>query len=194
MSTDNKISETSADFLLMLEEYEKTVDEIQEEFLSNVNQLMLSNEITNKTLMESIIQITIIDENKWLDNCDEEKWFRKIFANLSKFVPLFAKTCKEIPAQIELLDGILECFIKNWSSSCSKKDKRVHRIPVLIRCLYDFEILSVSAIMDWYESEISKQNNQMLDQKRQIQEDFMKQIKPFIGWLGSPPDDEEEED
>ena len=113
MSTDNNVSEiSSAEFLQMLEEYEKRVEEIQEEFLSNVNQYILSNDITNKTLINSVIKITIIDENKWLDNQDDEKLFRKIFANLSKFVPLFVETCKEIPEQVQLLDGILECFTK----------------------------------------------------------------------------------
>ena len=186
--------ETSSSLLQRLEEYEKAVEKIQKEFLNNVNTRLLSNEITNKSLMKAIIQISIIDENKWLDQKDDAQLFQNIFSSLSKFVPLFAETSKEIPAQIELLDGILDSFTSNCETYVVKKDKRVRRIPKLIQCLYDFEILSSSAIMDWYESEISKQEDQMSEEVRQVHEDFMKQIKSFIAWLESPSDDDEDED
>ena len=189
MNTDSKMSET--EILKLLEEYGKTVEEIQEEFLSNVNQYILSNEISNKALMNAIIQITILNDYKSLDKKVDEKLFHNIFANISKFVPLFAETCKEIPAQIELLDCILECFVTNWNSSDPEKDKRVHRIPKLIKCLYDFEILSSSAVMDWYESAINKQEEVVPEEKRKIHQGFMKQTKSFIAWLETPSDDDD---
>ena len=189
MNTDSKMSET--DMLKLLEEYEKTVEEIQEEFLSNVNQYILSNEISNKALMNAIIQITILNDHKSLDRKDDEKMFHNIFANISKFVPLFAETCKEVSAQIELLDGILECFVTNRFSSDPEKHKRVHRIPKLIKCLYDFEILSSSAIMDWYESAANKEDEVLPEEKRKIHQGFMKQIKSFIAWLETPSDDDD---
>ena len=192
MNTDSKMSET--EILKLLEEYGKTVEEIQEEFLSNVNQYILSNEISNKALMNAIIQITILNDHKTLDSKVDEKLFNNIFANISKFVPLFAETCKEIPAQIELLDGILEFFVTNRISSDPETQKRVQRIPKLIKCLYDFEILSSSAIMDWYESETSKQEDVVPEEKRKIQQGFMKQIKSFIAWLETPSDDDDNED
>merc|ERR1712241_1401493 len=102
-STDNNMSESSVEtpsgLLQRLEEYEIAVEEIQKELLNNVNTCLRSNEITNKSLIKAIIQISIIDENKWLEQKEDTQLFQNIFASLSKFVPLFAETCKEIPAQ-----------------------------------------------------------------------------------------------
>ena len=176
-----------SDVLQLLQEYAETVTVKQQSLLGDVNTYIDSNKITNTNLTNAAIWISLLNESQ--EN-EERKPFREIAITLSRFIPLIAETTKTVSDQTQLLSGI-QMF-------CTSAPVRI--LPILrqiVRCLYDFEILSEEAILNWYESEMKKQKINNQDNESAVDDvnaNILRELKPFIRWLESPDENEDEDE
>lgn len=181
--------------LQLLQDYAETVAVQQQSLLGDVNTYIHSNKITSTNLMNAVIWISLLNDKNESQGNEEntntrKKPFREIVINLSRFIPLIAETTKNVSDQIELLAGI-QMF-------CTSEPVTILPIlPQIVRCLYDFQILSEEAILDWYESELKKQKDKKKENKSAVNDinaNILRELKPFVAWLETPDENEDEDE
>ena len=176
--------------LQLLEDYVGSIGAHQQKLLNDVNTYIHSGQITTKTLMDAITWMSFLKEDNESGQDTQKKSFREIAITFSKFIPLIAEIFQAHSRQIELLEGVQKFC-------CSEAAKSLPIFPKLIKCFYDFEILTSDAIMEWYESELTKQNITKAMESSDpsdMNAAILRELRPFVAWLESPPEDVDEDD
>ncbi|TYH12218.1 hypothetical protein ES288_A06G049400v1 [Gossypium darwinii] len=153
--------------------HDKLVDEIKEYFKkgSSPNQLksfLGSLTGTSKEVMDALF-IALFN--------DVGKGFAKEVTKKKNYIAAAVAATKEERSQVVLLNSI-ESFCSKASPEAAKE------VALVLKVLYDDDILEEEFIMEWYQKGIAGSNKGS---------QIWKNLKPFIGWLQTAESESEDE-
>ena len=181
------------DMLQILHDYLDKSKPKQKSLLDDVKACIESSDPADTPPMHALIRAILVVAMEESDNEEETKDFDKklheAMMNLGVFIPLLAKIMQDKSDQIEAMRGIQAFF-------GSEPETNLPILSKAVRCFYEFGVLSDEAIFEWYDVESKKQNDETKEKDSDISivdAKVLRTVKPFVRWLETPDEHEEDE-
>ncbi|KAI8920162.1 armadillo-type protein [Powellomyces hirtus] len=128
----------------------------------------------SETDVVPIIWDSLIAANEWASR--PEQLEAQIKSVLTKFGKVLAVFCTSAKTEISLLLKVQQM--------CYEDGRFQKQFRTIVKCLYDEDVVSESAILYWFEKGAGQQGKTL----------FQKQLEPLVQWLKSQDDEDSEEE